>query len=106
MTKQKLWAVNKALEHLIEQRDEELRAAMNQAVTATENEAGRIGALIHDELCQDLIALSRLAETAHVQHETQCAACVDKFSRIRRQALYLTDMARTYSHELARHDCP
>lgn len=50
---------NKQLAELIAHREAELRAAIAQTLTATENEGRRIGENIHDTICQELIALTR-----------------------------------------------
>ena len=65
---------NMELADLIESREEELRAAMRDALTAAEGEARRIGENIHDDLCHDLICLARRTESAkQARRLCQCA---------------------------------
>jgi len=100
-TKRALQESNEELSRLVEEREKELQAAIHQALTAAESEARRIGEHIHDELCQELIALARFSDTAHLPKESRCDRCNQLFDRFHNQALRLADIARTYSHHLA-----
>lgn len=86
---------NRELSALIERRENELRTAMNEALTAAEGEARRIGENIHDGLCHDLICLARLTETARSTGGTEI------LNEIQQLANKLTNTARIYSHDLA-----
>jgi len=100
-TKQALQESNEELSRRVEERETELQAAIHQALSAAEGESRRIGESIHDDLCQELIALARFAETAHLPNESCCDRCTQIFDRFHKQALRLADIARTYSHHLA-----
>lgn len=63
-TQEKLHIANGQLRHLITSRDTELREAVRKALAASDDEAQRIGKAIHDGLCQELVALFRMAENA------------------------------------------
>ena len=99
-----LHAANKHLAALVASREAELRQATKEALTAAECEAGRIGQDIHDSLCQDLVGLARLAESATPCHEhcdpSSCAA----LCQIREHAAGLAGVARSYSHSLTLHE--
>lgn len=95
-----LHAANTQLAALLASREEELRQATNEALTAAESEAGRIGQDIHDSLCQELIGLARLAESATPCHEGTRPSSCEALSRIRERAAQLAGVARSYSHSL------
>ena len=103
-TQAELHAANTQLAALLASREAELRQATNEALTAAESEAGRIGQDIHDSLCQDLIGLSRWAESATPCHEGCNPASCEALSRIREHAAQLAGVARSYSHSLTLHE--
>lgn len=100
-TQEKLHDANRKLFQLIDNREAELREAMEEALTAAESEARRIGESIHDELCHELIFLARLTESVCTLSEDCGPACREAFVQIHEQAAKLTDAARAYSHDLA-----
>ena len=99
-TQAELHCANQHLAALVASREEELRQATNAALTAAESEAGRIGQDIHDSLCQDLIGLARLAETATPSHDGAAPPCREVLSQIRERAAQLAGMARGFAHNL------
>ena len=103
-TQAELHAANARLVALLASREAELRQATNEALTAAESEAGRIGQDIHDSLCQDLIGLSRLAEAAVPSHEHCDPSSCEALSQIRERAAQLAGVARGYSHTLTLHE--
>jgi PAS domain S-box-containing protein len=103
-TQIELHTANRHLAALVASREDELRQATNDALTAAESEAGRIGQDIHDSLCQDLIGLSRLAESATPCHDGTGPSCGETLSRIRECAAQLAGLARSYSHSLTLHE--
>ena len=92
---QELADANARLSQLIMSRETELREAIRDALTAAESEDRRIGQDIHDGLCQDLIGLARLAESAGTGATAES---------IREQASRLAAVARTFSHDLTLHE--
>jgi signal transduction histidine kinase len=103
-TEAELHASNTQLAALLVSRDEELRQATNEALTAAESEAGRIGQDIHDSLCQDLIGLSRMAERALRSHKGTAPSHREDLSQIRERAAQLAGVARSYAHSLTLHE--
>ena len=103
-TQAELHAANQHLAALVARREEELRQATKAALTAAESEAGRIGQDIHDSLCQDLIGLARLAESATPCHERCDPSCCAALCQIRELAGRLAGVARNYSHSLTFHE--
>ena len=103
-TQGELHAANTQLAALLASREEELRQATNAALSAAESEAGRIGQDIHDSLCQDLVGLSRLAQSATPCHEHCDPSCRESLNRIREHAARLAGVARSYSHSLTLHE--
>ena len=103
-TEAELHGANQLLAALVVSREAELRQATNEALTAAESEAGRIGQDIHDSLCQDLIGLSRLAETAMPSHDHCDPSSCEALGRIRERAAQLAGVARSYSHSLTLHE--
>jgi PAS domain S-box-containing protein len=103
-TQAKLHAANTQLAALLASREEELRRVTNDALTAAQSEAGRIGQDIHDSLCQDLIGLSRLAECATPGHDGAAPPCAEVLSQIRERAAQLAGVARGFSHNLTLHE--
>jgi two-component system CheB/CheR fusion protein len=99
-----LHATNTQLAVLLATRDEELRQAIQEALTAAESEAGRIGQDIHDSLCQELISLARLAEMATPCHEGTRPSSCEALRQIRERAAHLAGVARIYSHSLTLHE--
>ena len=95
---------NERLSQLIESRETELRQAISQTLTAAESEASRIGQDIHDGLCQDLVAIARLAESIEVQPDKACLPCRRTLDLIREQSAHLAGVARAYSHDLTLHE--
>ena len=100
-TNQSLTESNQQLADLIESRERELHEAMTQTLTAAESEARRIGEHIHDELCQDLVALSQAAGTIHITNSTCNPKCRPICERIQNEAGRLANTARNFSHDLA-----
>ena len=103
-TQAELHAANTQLAALLASREEELRRATKEALTAAESEAGRIGQDIHDSLCQELISLARLAEAATPCHERNRPSSCEALCQIRECAARLASMARNYSHSLTLHE--
>ena len=103
-TQAELHAANTQLAALLASREAELRQATDEALTAAQSEAGRIGQDIHDSLCQDLIGLSRLAETATPSHDRCDPSCGKVLNQIREHAAQLADVARDFSHNLTLHE--
>ncbi len=103
-TQAELHAANTRLAALLASREAELRQATNEALTAAESEAGRIGQDIHDSLCQELIGLARLAESATPCHEGTCPSSCEALGQIRERAAQLAGVARSYSHSLTLHE--
>ncbi|MEI6676481.1 MAG: PAS domain S-box protein [Verrucomicrobiota bacterium] len=103
-TQAELHDANKHLAALVASREEELRQATKEALTAAESEAGRIGQDIHDSLCQDLVGLSRLAEAATPCNDRSGPSCCAAVSQIRDHAARLAGVARNYSHSLTLHE--
>jgi len=99
-TEAKLRDANSRLAAVVASRDEELR----QALSAVEGEAKRIGQDIHDSICQDLIGLSHLAESATSCHQHCDPSCCRVLSRIREYTARLAVDARSYSHSLTLHE--
>jgi len=99
-----LHTANTHLAALVANREEELRQATKEALSASESEAARIGQDIHDSLCQDLIGLARLAETASPPHKQCDPSCCQALNRIREYAGRLAGVARNYSHSLTLHE--
>lgn len=86
---------------LVENRERELAVAMEETLSAAETEARRIGEDIHDSLCQELVALSRMAESPP-QHDDQASGGnASLMKRIQQQASSLAMQARAYAHRLA-----
>lgn len=98
---EELHRANTQLHTLAQNREAELKAAMQEALTSAEGEAQRIGRNIHDDLCHELIGLARLAERIHIPDNECCGQCNDAFAGIRRQAVSVAGKARSYSHDLA-----
>ena len=98
---QSLNEYNWKLSELIANREQELQMAMAETLTASESEARRIGENIHDDLCQDLVALSQMAGSIHLPEHDCCRTCTLSFERIQREAGRLAKAARNYSHDLA-----
>jgi PAS domain S-box-containing protein len=98
---EELHRTNTKLHALAENHEAELKAATEEALTAAEGEARRIGQNLHDDLCHELIGLSRLAETIHLPAEACCRQCSRAFAEIHQQAVSLAGKARAYSHDLA-----
>jgi len=103
-TQAELFASNTHLAALVASREEELRLATKEALMAAESEAGRIGQDIHDSLCQDLIGLSRLAESVTPCHERCDPSCCGALIQIRGHAARLAGVARDFSHTLTLHE--
>lgn len=103
-TQAELHAANKHLAALVASREEELRQATKEALTAAESEAGRIGQDIHDSLCQDLIGLSRLAKSAMPCHEGCHPTSCETLTQIRERAAQLAGVARGLAHNLTLHE--
>jgi len=103
-TQAELHAANARLVALLASREAELRQATNEALTAAESEAGRIGQDIHDSLCQELIGVARLAEMATPCHEGTCPSSCEALSQIHERAAHLAGVARSYSHSLTLHE--
>ncbi len=96
---QELSEANQRLSDLIVSREAELCQAIAATLTAAENEARRIGEDIHDGLCQELIALARLAETAAAEIPGSA-----RHEHIQAHATRLALVARAFSHDLTLHD--
>ncbi len=103
-TQAELSAANTHLAALLTSREEELQQATKEALVAAESEAARIGQDIHDSLCQDLIGLSRMAESAMPCHVGSGPSCCEVLSKIRENAARMAGMARAYSHDLTLHE--
>ena len=103
-TKAALSASNTHLAALVASREEELRQATKEALIAAESEAGRIGQDIHDNLCQDLIGLSRLAESATPCHDGGGPSSCEVLGQIREWAARLAGVARGLAHNLTLHE--
>ncbi len=103
-TQQELSDANERLSSLIASREEELRQAIAETLTAAESEARRIGQDIHDGLCQELIGLSRMTETLTKGITAPGNALAPQLEKIGQQAVDLARLARAYSHELTLHD--
>lgn len=103
-TQAELSAANSHLAALLTSREAELQQATKEALVAAESEAARIGQDIHDSLCQDLIGLSRMAESAMPCHVGSGPSCCEVLPRIRESAARMAGMARAYSHDLTLHE--
>jgi PAS domain S-box-containing protein len=103
-TQAELSAANDHLAALVASREAELQQATLEALVAAESEAVRIGQDIHDSLCQDLIGLSRMAESAMPCHAGSGPSCCEVLSQIRESAARLAGTARAYSHDLTLHE--
>jgi len=99
-----LHAANNHLAEMVANREEELRRATKDALTAAESEASRIGQDIHDHLCQDLIGLSRMAESAMPGHDGAGQAGGEALGQIREHAARLAGVARSFAHNLTLHE--
>lgn len=103
-TQQELSVANESLAGLIASREEELRQAVQEALTAAESEARRIGEDIHDGLCQDLIGIVRLAESIETPPDEHCHPCREAMTHICEQSTRLALVARDFSHDLTLHE--
>jgi PAS domain S-box-containing protein len=103
-TQAALSASNTHLAALVASREEDLRQATKEALIAAQSEARRIGQDIHDSLCQDLIGLSRLAESVTPCHERCDPSCCGPLSQIRGHAARLAGVARGFAHNLTLHE--
>lgn len=103
-TTAELHAANTHLAFLVASREKELRQATNDALSAAESEAGRIGQDIHDNLCQDLIGLSRLAESATPCRDGGGPSSCEVLGKIRECAARLAGVARGLAHNLTLHE--
>jgi PAS domain S-box-containing protein len=103
-TQAQLGASNAHLAALVASREAELQQATKEALVAAEGEAMRIGQEIHDSLCQDLIGLSRLAESAIPCHIGTGPSCCEVLTQIREWAARLAGVARGYAHNLTLHE--
>jgi len=96
-TQDALREANERLYRLIATRDEELRQATSTALTASKNEARRIGREIHDSLCQELVGLMRMAENLMRRCGREEA---DAARKLVDQTVHVLNLARGISHEL------
>jgi signal transduction histidine kinase len=92
-------ATNAHLAHLISNQEVRLRAVIQSALSASDNEAQRIGIEIHDGLCQELVAIFRMAEKLEDVYTKQIGSppCSVPLSK---QATHALRLARGISHEL------
>ncbi len=93
-----------ALARVLAQRTEEWRQATSAALSASEEEARRIGQELHDTLCQDLIGIARQAEAAAlagVETERVPDAMADRLRRLASLAAAAARQARGLSYLLA-----
>ncbi|MEI6646815.1 MAG: PAS domain S-box protein [bacterium] len=101
-TQEALCEANERLRHLIASREAELREAVAGALQASEGEARRIGHEIHDGLCQELVALMRMAERfAQRQGEADERRIAQGLAQ---QAAHALGLARNVSYMLTLHD--
>jgi PAS domain S-box-containing protein len=101
-TQEALCEANERLRHLIASREAELREAVAGALQASEGEARRIGHEIHDGLCQELVALMRMAERFAQrlgEGDERRAA-----QGLAQQAAHALGLARNVSYMLTLHD--
>ena len=103
-TQAQLGASNAHLAALVASREAELKQATKEALIAAESEAMRIGQDIHDGLCQDLIGLSRLADSGIPCHIGTGPSCCEVLTQIREYAVRLAGVARGYAHNLTLHE--
>ncbi|MEI6394526.1 MAG: PAS domain S-box protein [Verrucomicrobiota bacterium] len=92
-----------ALARVLAQRTEEWQQATTDALSASEEEARRIGHQLHETLCQDLIGISRQAEAvalAGVETERVSDAMADRLQRLASLAAAAAREARGLSHLL------
>ena len=73
----------------------ELHAAQAQALTAAETATAQVGRELHDTVCQDLIALSRLTERIAGKPDAEA------IKKAGEMALNLAKRTRSYSHLLS-----
>ena len=93
-----------ALARVLAQRTEEWRQATSAALSASEEEARRIGHELHDTLCQDLVGISRQAEAvalAGVGNERVSEAMAGRLQGLASLAAAAARQARELSHLLA-----
>ena len=93
-----------ALARVLAQRTEEWRQATSAALSASEEEARRIGQELHDTLCQDLIGIARQAEAAAlagVETDRVSDAMADRLRRLASLAAVAARQARGLSYLLA-----
>ncbi len=102
-TQKELHLANKQLQRYIVNREQELREAIRAALGASDDEAQRIGKEIHDGLCQELVALFRMAENLERAHEDRPAEAHD-LSAITSQVAYALRLARGVSYDLTLYD--
>ncbi len=102
-TQEKLRLANNDLTRLIASREEELRAAVNAALNIADITAGRIGRKIHNSLCQELVGLLRMAESANATRNED-AGRPRQHPGLQEQAAKVLLLARDISHELTSHD--
>lgn len=100
----KLQELNAKLINLIARREEELREAIQETLTAAESEARRIGEDIHDGLCQELVGLVRLTENVERDFSAESESSHCTLAMIREQSVRLAGIARTLSHDLTFHE--
>ena len=100
---QQAHSTNEKLVQMINGREEELRIAISEALTAAETEERRIGQEIHDSLCQDIVGFVRLLEK--VERDTdQHSNVTTTIRQLRELATRLAAQARAISHELTLHE--
>jgi len=99
-TQEALYIANSHLKELIASRETELREAIHTALGASDDEAQRIGKDIHDGLCQELVALFRMADNLD-QEQAKTPDSTHIFSAMAQQISHALRLARGISYDLS-----
>jgi PAS domain S-box-containing protein len=102
-TQEELRLANDDLTRLIASREEELRTAVGAALDIADITDGRIGRKIHNSLCQELVGLLRMAESADATRNED-AGRTRQYPGLQEQVAKALFLARDISHELTSHD--
>lgn len=97
--------VRKRAEHTLQEaldaRTQEWHRATAAALRAAVEEQGRLGHLLHDTLCQDLIACTRQAELLRSEVATLAPTAADRLATLGTTLATASHRAREFSHLLA-----
>lgn len=88
---------------LLARQGKDLQTAINEALTAGQNEARHIGEEIHDTLGQELVGLARMAENIG-RSDCPDTRCREQLNRLGAQAAHAARMAREIAHNLTLDD--